>query len=32
MEPWRSARPPGVMIDIQYEGLVADLDGQCARH
>jgi hypothetical protein len=27
MEHWRSARPPGVMTDVQYEGLVADLDG-----
>jgi tetratricopeptide (TPR) repeat protein len=28
MEHWRSVLPPGVMIDVQYEDLVADLDGQ----
>jgi tetratricopeptide (TPR) repeat protein len=28
MEHWRSVLPHGVMIDVQYEDLVADLDGQ----
>jgi tetratricopeptide (TPR) repeat protein len=28
MEHWRSVLPRGVMIDVQYEDLIADLDGQ----
>ena len=28
MEHWRSVLPHGVMIEVQYEELVADLDGQ----
>jgi tetratricopeptide (TPR) repeat protein len=28
MEHWRSVLPPGVMIEVQYEDLVADLEGQ----
>jgi hypothetical protein len=28
MEHWRSVLPRGVMIEVQYEDLVADLDGQ----
>ncbi len=27
MEHWRRVLPPGVMIDVQYEDLVADLEG-----
>jgi tetratricopeptide (TPR) repeat protein len=28
MEHWRSVLPPGVMTDIRYEDLIADLEGQ----
>jgi tetratricopeptide (TPR) repeat protein len=28
MEHWRSVLPPGVMLEVQYEDLVADLEGQ----
>jgi tetratricopeptide (TPR) repeat protein len=28
MEHWRGVLPPGVMIEVQYEDLVADLEGQ----
>jgi tetratricopeptide (TPR) repeat protein len=28
MEHWRNVLPPGVMIEVQYEDLVADLEGQ----
>jgi tetratricopeptide (TPR) repeat protein len=28
MEYWRNVLPPGVMVEIQYEELVADLEGQ----
>jgi tetratricopeptide (TPR) repeat protein len=28
MEHWRGVLPPGVMLDVQYEDLVADLEGQ----
>jgi tetratricopeptide (TPR) repeat protein len=28
MEHWRSLLPPGVMLEVQYEDLVADLEGQ----
>jgi hypothetical protein len=28
MKHWCSVLPPGVMIDVQYEDLVTDLDGQ----
>jgi tetratricopeptide (TPR) repeat protein len=28
MAHWRSVLPPGVMIEVQYEDLVADLEGQ----
>jgi tetratricopeptide (TPR) repeat protein len=28
MEHWRSVMPPGAMIEVQYEDLVADLEGQ----
>jgi len=28
MEHWRNVIPDGVMLDVQYEELVADLEGQ----
>lgn len=28
MDHWRKVLPPGVMLDVQYEDLVADLEGQ----
>jgi tetratricopeptide (TPR) repeat protein len=28
MQHWRSVLPPGAMLDIQYEDIVADLEGQ----
>jgi tetratricopeptide (TPR) repeat protein len=31
MEHWRSILPPGVMLEVQYEEVVADLDGQAHR-
>lgn len=31
MDHWRRVLPPGVMIDVQYEDLVADFDGQARR-
>jgi tetratricopeptide (TPR) repeat protein len=31
MGHWRDLLPPGVMLDVQYEDLVADLDGQARR-
>src|SRR6516165_5538810 len=31
MEHWRKVLPPGVMLDIQYENIVADLDGEARR-
>jgi tetratricopeptide (TPR) repeat protein len=31
MAHWRSVLPPGVMIDLQYEEVVADLEGQVHR-
>jgi tetratricopeptide (TPR) repeat protein len=30
MDHWRNALPPGVMIEVQYEDLVADLEGQAS--
>jgi tetratricopeptide (TPR) repeat protein len=31
MEHWRKALPPGVMLEVQYEDLVADLDSEARR-
>jgi tetratricopeptide (TPR) repeat protein len=31
MEHWRYVLPPGVMLDLQYEDVVADLEGQSRR-
>ncbi len=31
MDYWRGALPPGLMIDVQYEDVVADLEGQGRR-
>jgi hypothetical protein len=31
MAHWRQAMPPGVMIEVEYEALVADLAGQTRR-
>jgi tetratricopeptide (TPR) repeat protein len=31
MEHWRSVLPPGVMLDVRYEDVVADLEGQARR-
>jgi hypothetical protein len=31
MAHWRATLPAGVMIDVQYEDVVADLDGQARR-
>jgi tetratricopeptide (TPR) repeat protein len=31
MTHWRAILPPGVMIDVQYEDVVADLEGQARR-
>jgi tetratricopeptide (TPR) repeat protein len=31
MAHWRAILPPGVMIDVQYEEVVADLEGQTRR-
>lgn len=31
MSHWREALPPGMMIDVQYEDVVADLEGQGRR-
>jgi tetratricopeptide (TPR) repeat protein len=31
MEHWRSVLPPGVMLEVQYEELVADLEGHARR-
>lgn len=31
MTHWRSVLPPGVMLEVQYEDLVADLDGHARR-
>jgi tetratricopeptide (TPR) repeat protein len=31
MDHWRSVLPPGVLLDVQYEDLVSDLDGQARR-
>ena len=31
MDHWRSVLPAGVMIDVQYEDVVADLEGQARR-
>ena len=31
MEHWRTVLPPGVMLEMQYEELVADLEGQSRR-
>ena len=31
MEHWRHVLPPGVMLDVQYEELVADFDEQTRR-
>ena len=31
MEHWRGVLPPGVMLEIDYEDLVADLEGQARR-
>jgi tetratricopeptide (TPR) repeat protein len=31
MEHWHKVLPPGVMIDVQYEGLVDDLEGTARR-
>jgi tetratricopeptide (TPR) repeat protein len=30
MDHWRSVLPPGVMIEVQYEDLIADLEGQAS--
>jgi tetratricopeptide (TPR) repeat protein len=31
MEHWRAVLPPGTMLELQYENLVNDLDGQARR-
>ena len=31
MAHWRAILPPGVMIDVQYEDVVADLEGETRR-
>ena len=31
MDHWRAVLPPGAMLDVQYEGLVADLEPQARR-
>jgi tetratricopeptide (TPR) repeat protein len=31
MEHWRRVLPPGVMLEVQYEDVVADLEGQARR-
>jgi tetratricopeptide (TPR) repeat protein len=31
MEGWRIALPPGKMLEVRYEGVVADLEGQARR-
>ncbi len=31
MEHWRAVLPPGVMLDVEYEEVVADLEGQARR-
>jgi len=31
MEHWRSVLPPGVMLDVRYEDVVDDLEGQARR-
>jgi hypothetical protein len=31
MEGWRIVLPPGKMLEVQYEGVVADLEGQARR-
>jgi len=31
MDHWRSVLPPGALLDVQYEDLVSDLDGQARR-
>ena len=31
MEHWRQALPPGVMLEVQYEDVVSDLEGQARR-
>jgi len=31
MDHWRTVLPPGVMLEVQYEELVADFDAQARR-
>jgi tetratricopeptide (TPR) repeat protein len=31
MEHWRAALPPGLVLEVQYEDVVADLEGQARR-
>ena len=31
MEHWRNALPPKAMLEVQYEDVVADLEGQARR-
>ena len=31
MQHWREVLPPGVMLDVQYEAVVADLEGEARR-
>jgi tetratricopeptide (TPR) repeat protein len=31
MEHWRAALPPGLMLEVRYEDVVADLEGQARR-
>jgi tetratricopeptide (TPR) repeat protein len=31
MEHWRAALPPGMMLDVRYEDVIADLEGQSRR-
>jgi tetratricopeptide (TPR) repeat protein len=31
MEHWRAALPPGMMLEVRYEGVIADLEGQSRR-
>ena len=32
MAHWREVLPEGAMLEVQYEELVADLEGQCPAH
>jgi hypothetical protein len=31
MEHWRAALPPGMMLEVRYEDVIADLEGQSRR-